>query len=233
MKKISFITLKKRTIIIALLIIILLTCAIFVPKEISTSSPKKAITIALDAGHGGRDGGCVGKETGVMEKDLALSITKKLQKQLSAYGFNVVLTRKDDRGLYSDGKNKKQQDMLARKKIVEQSGSDCLISIHLNSFTSTQAIGSQAFFFEEEGSGKKLSDSLQDCLKTVLPNAKPESCKGDYYILKCCDVPSALVECGYLSNAQEEALLITDKYQEKVAYAIFCGIVKFFNYSYC
>lgn len=232
MKKFKFITITKKQIIIFICVILSLSAVVAFPQITSNASPKTRWTIAIDAGHGGRDGGCVGTKTKVKESDLALSITKKLQKQLLAFGFNVVLTRKDSNGLYGDGNNKKQQDMEARKKIINKSGADCLVSIHLNSFSSGEAKGAQAFYFKD-GLGKNLATTMQDCLTTVLPNAKPSASEGDYYILNCCEIPSVLVECGYLSNEEEEALLITSEYQERVAYSIFCGIVKFFNYSYC
>lgn len=229
-----FLVFSRKKLIIFLLVFIFFTGIIFAGIKISmaNSSPKGKITICLDAGHGGRDGGCVGTFSGVKESDLALSITKKLASYLEKNNFNVVLTRKDDGGLYGDGENKKKQDMEQRKKIINECGADCVVSIHLNSFNDSSVCGAQVFYDETDENSKSFASDVQKVLAGVLDNSDKEVKTGDFYLLKCRDVPSILVECGYLSNPKEEALLITDTYQEKVAYGLYCGILRFFNYSY-
>ena len=196
----------------------------------ANTTPKFDYTIVIDAGHGGRDAGCSGVNTDVKESDLNLAISKKLQKYLVDFGFNVVMTRETQNGLYSDNvSNFKKDDMAKREKIINSCNADMLISIHLNSYSSAEERGAQAFFEESNENSIKLSNSIQTQLINNLPSARKSANSGDYYILKTSEIPCSLVECGFLSNPEEEELLITDNYQSKVAYAIFCGIIDYIN----
>lgn len=196
----------------------------------ANSTPTFNYTIVLDAGHGGRDAGCSGINTDVKESDLNLAICKKLQKYLCDFGFNVIMTRETQDGLYSENvSNYKKDDMLKRKKIINNSNADMLISIHLNSYPTISECGAQAFFEESNETSKLLSDSIQTQLINGLPNARKSPNKGNYYILQTKNIPCSLVECGFLSNPEEEALLITEKYQQQIAYSIFCGVIDYIN----
>ena len=219
------------TIIIVFVLTSLLSLEFF--KSIKANSqPKFHYTIVVDAGHGGRDAGCSGTNTGVKESDLNLSISKKLQKYLSDFGFNVVMTRSNQDGLYNNNvTNFKKDDMEKRENIIKNSNADMLISIHLNAFSSDEEYGAQAFFEESNQESISLSNSIQNQLIKNLENGRKSSNKGDYYILKSVQIPCSLVECGFLSNPKEEELLITDSYQQRVAYAIFCGIIEYLNFS--
>lgn len=191
---------------------------------------KLGLTIVLDAGHGGRDDGCQGINTGVKEAELNLIITKKLEKLLINFGFKVVLTRKDKRGLYNQNvSNYKKSDMEKRAEIISKANPNLVVSIHLNSYPSNHISGAQAFYDKESNTGKGFADSIQEELKKNFTNAKSESNFGDYYILKCITAPTVIVECGYLSNPEEELLLQEDAYQNKLAYSIACGIINYFN----
>ena len=121
--------------------------------------------------------------------------------------------------------------MAERKKITNESDGDILISIHQNSFTSGKASGARVFYYKASDEGKKLAEYVQQSLIDTLDKnnnrlAKPNS---DYYVLRTTQIPAAIVECGFLSNADEEAKLNTDDYQQQTAWAIYKGIVSYFN----
>ena len=229
-----FITLKPKVFISFLMILALSFTITFCLFRASTThaEPKFNYTIVVDAGHGGRDAGASGINTGVKESDLSLSISKKLQKYLVDFGFNVVMTRTTQDGLYSEkAKNFKKDDMEKREKIINKSNTDMVISIHLNAFDTISEHGAQAFFEDTNEESVNLSNSIQNQLINNLNNARKTPNKGDYYILKTRHIPCSLIECGFLSNPEEEALLTTQEYQQKVAYAIFCGIIEYYNNS--
>ncbi len=191
--------------------------------------PKPNYTIVIDSGHGGRDNGCSGAN-GSIESDINLKISKKLQEYLETLGINVVMTRLDGNGLYSaNATNFKESDMEKRLEIISDANPDMVISIHQNSFTNSSQIGAQAFYQENDEQSMEFAYAVQSQLLSQLPNARKEANTGDYYILKECGLPSVLVECGYLTNAEEEKLLMSEEYQSKVSYAIMCGVVKYFD----
>ena len=226
-----FFTVKKSTLVIVFLCVLLslfVTTVCLTARE--TSSPKAHYTVVIDAGHGGIDGGCVGKETGVFESDLNLTYAKILQECLNNMGISTLLTRTDSNGLYEDGvSNRKKSDMKKRKEIIEDASPVLVVSIHMNSYTLSSSRGAQAFYKKGNEEGEKLCSDIQDELHSQLDFANPQEKVGDYYIVNCTDIPSVLVECGFLSNIEEEALLVSRDYQEKVCYAITCGIVKYLN----
>lgn len=228
-----FLTIKPKPIITFLLIVIFSFSVSFCLFTITQTSAESrfSYSIVLDAGHGGRDAGCSGINTGVSESEIALSITKKLESYLKNFGFNVVLTRNNSDGLYNqNATNFKKSDMENRKKIIDNAKADMVISLHLNSYPEITQKGAQAFYQKGNEKGKNLANSIVTQLQNILNSPRDEALSGDYYILKCDgDIPSSIVECGFLSNPEEEALLITDDYQNDVSYAIFCGIVKYFG----
>lgn len=187
-------------------------------------------TIVIDAGHGGRDGGSVGVVTGVKESDLNLQVSKKLKSYLQKYGFNVVLTRQNEHGLYKTfSRDYKLEDMNVRKDIILKNKANIVISIHMNSYSSPELRGIQAFYNAGDEVGKQLATVLQNSFYENLEHAKSHPNKGDYFILNATTNPSVLIECGYLTNKDEELLLQTDEYQEKLAYQIFYGVLKYFQ----
>lgn len=191
--------------------------------------PKTTYTIVIDAGHGGRDDGCSGV-TGVKESDINLAISKTLKTYLETLGIRVVMTRSDGNGLYkSNATNYKQSDMEKRIEIINNAKPDMVISIHQNSFSDKTQMGAQAFYQEGDDRSKGFAESIQNQLLAHLPNARLEANKGDYYLLKESNLPAVIVECGYLTNEQEEQLLNTPDYQKQVAYTIMCGVVKYFD----
>lgn len=193
------------------------------------SVPKTTYTIVIDAGHGGRDEGCSG-DAGTKESEINLKIAKTLEKYLNTLGIKVVMTRLDGNGLYeADADNFKLSDMSKRIEIIEEAKADMVISIHQNSYVDKSLKGAQAFYQEDDEFSKGFAESVQSQLIAQLPNARSEAIDGDYYLLKESGLPAVIVECGYLTNAEEEALLNTEDYQNKVAYAVMCGVVKYFN----
>ena len=227
----KFLTIKKHTMCVILVGIILICSVVGVCYVVkATTSPKALYTIVIDAGHGGRDGGAVGKLTGVTESQLNLDFSLKLKDICEDYGFNVVLTRKDMNGLYSAfATNKKKSEMLKRKEIIESSNADLVVSIHMNSTSVSSARGAQVFYAENSLQGEELASSVQDALHDEIAYAKALAKVGDFYVLNCTEKPSILVECGFLSNAEEEKLLMESEYQNKFCYTLFYGILTYFD----
>ena len=187
-------------------------------------------TVILDAGHGGVDPGSVGRKSKITESELNLKISLKLSEYLKAGGFNVALTRTNADGLYGIySKDYKKRDMQARKEKIIASNADLVISIHMNSFTNSAYRGAQVFYNSNNSESENVASSVQQVFASTLPESDKGISIGDYYILKCTNIPTILCECGYLSNPEDEALLIDDNYQDKLAYAIYKGVVIYLN----
>lgn len=201
-------------------------------KKIGMFNKKKLILI--DPGHGGIDGGAVSK-SGTIEKDINLKISLKLKDYLEKSGFNVMLTRESDTGLYSDEgriRDKKNEDLSNRCKMKKEAQCDAFISIHLNMFPQSQYYGAQVWY-SKEGESAQLAHIIQQNLIRDINdgNKRIEKCaKGAYKILRCNDdVPSVLVECGFLSNPEEEIKLKDEAYQDKIAKSLANSIEEFFK----
>lgn len=208
-------------------------CIYSAAKTEFVSVPRRDVTVVVDAGHGGVDGGSVGKFTGVIESNLNLIYAKNLREKLTAYGFRVVMTRSDGNGLYDPlAKNLKKSDMKKRKEIIESSNADLVLSVHMNSYPRESSHGSQVFFAKGNESGEKLACSVQQELKSLLNNTNKTAKVGDFFIVNCTSLPACLIECGFLSNREEESLLQTKDYQDKFCYAVTCGVIAFFGVSF-
>ncbi len=229
-----FVINKRNFIIISVLVLTIITfvfCSAALKNGSALSLTEPKIKVVLDAGHGGVDGGVSGVKTGVKESELNLIIVKKIQKYLVDSGFDVVLTRSTDAGLYGIAtKNLKKKDMLKRKEIIEKAEPSLVVSIHLNKYALSSRRGAQVFYKEGCERGKILAQSVQQALNELPESTRDFSAlKGDYYILNCTNYPSIIAECGFLSNPEEEALLITSEYQDAVSYTIFKGIVTYLS----
>lgn len=189
-----------------------------------TAAQAQRLTVVLDAGHGGVDGGVVGA-SGKKESDVNLEITYLLQNRFEEAGFRVVLTRKTEAGLYGAATpGYKRRDMEKRKEVICASDPALVISVHQNFFSLRSRRGAQVFFKESDPRSVALAGSIQSALNHMPECVKQTSAlKGDYYILNCSDYPSVIVECGFLSNAEDEALLLDAVYQRKLAEAIVAG----------
>ena len=193
-------------------------------------------TIIVDAGHGGIDPGAMTDDQSIKEKDVNLKITIKLKELLEASGAMVILTRNDDTSLYleEEGKTIRQkynENLKNRKKIIQESSADMFISIHLNKFEQSKYYGAQTFYSYGKEDDKKLATSIQSELKRVVDTTNNREIKprNDIYLLKENEVPSALIECGFLSNDKEAKLLNNEEYQSEIAWAIYVGIQKYFS----
>lgn len=194
----------------------------------------KKIKVLIDPGHGGIDQGASGS-LGIGEAPLTLAISKKLMQFLEGSGFDVEMTRYEDEGLYSlkskTIREKKNEDLANRVKMINETEADLTVSIHLNAFPQRQYYGAHVFYQNNSMTGKIAAEILQDSLKNILDkdNKRVPQVKKDIKIMDDTEVPVILIECGFLSNAAEEKKLMSDNYQEKVAWAIYAGLLKYFN----
>ena len=191
----------------------------------------KKICIVLDAGHGGIDGGSEGATTGVKESYLNLLIVKELEKLFLSGGFKVVLTRDGDYGLYGDeSPGFKLRDLEKRVQITNQANAELFISIHINKFTSPSRKGVQVFYKKGCEQSKKLAEAIQ--LETNLLKEQERmynALSGDYYVLNGINTSGVIVECGFLSNQQDEQLLQTDEYRKSLAKRVYSGVFRYFT----
>lgn len=223
------IKISEKKLIIIFIIAILMLISTEIKKyeqDMTVMMPVNKKIVVLDAGHGGFDPGKVGIN-GEDEKDINLKIVDKLQNFLEQGGATVYLTRATDEALAND----KNGDMKERKVIANESDADLLISIHQNAYTSTSAKGSQVFYYKNSYEGEKIAIAIKNSLKENVDsnNNREEKANDDYYILRTTEIPAVLVECGFLSNPEEEALLNDDLYQEKLAWGIYLGVMDYFD----
>lgn len=190
--------------------------------------------ILIDPGHGGIDGGAVSK-SGIQEKDINLKISLKLREKLINSGYKVVMTREEDKGLYeNDGRirKKKIEDLNNRCRIKENSKCDMFISIHLNAFPESKYYGAQVWYSRNKDS-QKLANLVQGNLKEHLDssnNRREKPALDSYKVLRSNDdMPSVLIECGFLSNIVEEEKLKNDEYQSKIAESIANSIKSYYK----
>ncbi|MGC6176584.1 N-acetylmuramoyl-L-alanine amidase [Lacrimispora sp. 38-1] len=192
---------------------------------------KKRPVVVIDAGHGGNDPGKIGID-GSLEKDINLQIAMKLKKYLEASDVDVVLTRDNDNGLYSVKDNrKKMADMTKRCEIINKTKPALTVSIHQNSYHQEEISGGQVFYYKKSEKGKKLAEIIQDRFDFLLgeKNTRLAKPNDNYYLLLHVRTPIVIVECGFLTNKKESALLNTEDYQDRVAWTIHMGIMRYLN----
>lgn len=188
------------------------------------------IVIVLDAGHGGKDAGASCVEGN--EAEVNLAIVKKLEKNLSQYGAEVVLTRDGDYDLASeDAHHRKQEDLTKRVQKITETDADLFFSIHLNSFPSTEVRGIQLFYQKANPASQNLCDLMHIHLSELSEHMMKDK-PGDYYVLNESKVPSLLIECGFLSNAQDRTLLFQEDYQQKLAEQMTKAMLDYFSFYY-
>jgi len=192
-------------------------------------------TVIIDAGHGGEDPGVVSSYSGIKEKDLNLEIATMTKKLLEKEGFKVIMTRTEDKLEYQPGTTsitqKRKQDLQRRKKIMDESGADIVVSIHMNGFKETQYYGAQTFYPPNSLESQRLATTIQKALKEIADpenERQPQLKKEPIIILRDIKTPTVIVECGFLSNTAEEKKLQTKEYKEKLALAIKEGIKSYF-----
>lgn len=177
------------------------------------------LTVAVDAGHGGFDGGAVGV-TGVVEAGLNLAVAQEVERLFCERGFSVRMTRTDDEALGAT----KREDMAARRAILSDAGVDLVVSIHMNKFSDPAVRGAMAYYMQGSAEGEALAQHVIDAVTEATGQKKRGANPGDYFVVRECSAPAVLVECGFLSNAEEETLLADPAYQKRLAAAIVQGV---------
>ncbi len=204
------------------------------PQKIQTQEPTLNLpTVIIDAGHGGEDGGAIGKN-GAYEKDINLEIAKKLKSRLDSLNIPCVLTRSTDILLYDrntdyQGK-KKKLDLLARKEFAEKYDNAIFISIHQNSYPKEQYSGFQAYYSSNADTSRTLATTIEKSVRNSLQpsnNRASKQADSSIYLLDKLQCPAVLLECGFLSNATECNLLCAEQYQNNLCNAIVEGIIEF------
>ncbi|CAM4518282.1 N-acetylmuramoyl-L-alanine amidase [Paenibacillus endophyticus] len=197
--------------------------------------PLSGKTIAIDAGHGGVDGGAVSKQ-GVIEKDLNLAIALYLRDYLQQAGAMVVMTREGDYDLATGDaraySKRKTEDLKKRVALIKGSNPAAVISIHMNSIPSTKWSGAQTFFHPaNHPDNRVLATFIQDEIKRNLENTtRVAATVKDVYVLKAIEnIPTALVEVGFLSNPGESQRLADTEYQRQVAASIYEGVLRYMS----
>ena len=219
----------KMAVAIGLMILIFL---VFVPliqasrRRHQIPEPHQQITIILDAGHGGKDGGASSRD-GLVERDLVLEVTRMVEEHLRLQGFNVILTREGDEDLASPhARNRKREDLSRRVEILNTTEDAIAISIHANAITNSRWSGAQTFYDPSSLENRELATALMMGLRANLDGLdRIERPISNLYILRHSTIPTALVEIGFLSNPEEARLLADEDYQRLIAYAIFEGIL--------
>ncbi len=190
------------------------------------------LRVVVDAGHGGVDGGVVGRTTGVKESDLNLAIAMEVKRALEDDGFAVTMTRKTAAGLYdTTAKGFKKRDMQKRKEIIQKAAPALVISVHQNFYPSQKTRGGQVFYSAQGEGNRRFASAVQDEINRLYEGAGVRPRKqtaAEYFMLNCYDCPSVIVECGFLSNAEDERLLTQAAWQKKLAKAITAGAIAYF-----
>jgi len=186
----------------------------------------------LDAGHGGIDGGMVGVVTGTRESNINLSLAYIIKEYLEKAGIKVVMTRTDENGLYgTTAPGHKRRDMLERKKIILDTAPDIVISIHMNRSPVSSRRGAQIYIDTGDKVSPALATLMQNKLNTLLNQPSHgrsyEVQNGDFYILNCNPYPSVIIECGFLSNAEDDRLFGDGEYRRTVGRTIYLGAVEY------
>lgn len=206
----------------------------------AASADDGSTVIVIDPGHGGMDGGASSPD-GIQEKDINLAIAKVLAEEAENCGAEVIMTRDSDVGLYTDDgrtiRQKKREDLLARKKIIEESNAALAISIHLNSFPQDASVyGAQVFYPKSsktrtdvqggEQSSRSFAESVQKSLEINIDDGRTREAMGknDILLFENTEAKIILVECGFLSNQKECGLLQTPEYQRQLSNAVWKGI---------
>lgn len=186
--------------------------------------------IVIDAGHGNPDGGAVSK-SGVAEAGLNLDIALKLKKELEDLGYTVIMTREDENNIADADKQSpiramKVSDINNRIKIVNESNADMLISIHMNNFESSKYYGWQTFYKKNSEASSQLAKCIQAGISSQIERENDREALpiSDIKLIDKSQIPAVIVECGFLSNAEDLRLLLTDEYKLQIVNGIVLGI---------
>lgn len=193
--------------------------------------------VVIDPGHGIPDGGAVG-ESGVLESEINLMVAETVRNELQKAGVGVIMTRSDENAIYPDEnatvREKKRADLRERVRIINESGADLAVSIHMNYFGIEKYSGPQLFCRDKNEMSKKAAIHIKNSIIENIGehcNREIKEVTGGIYVLEHSDVPIVLAECGFLSNKEEEKLLINPDYCEKMGTAIAKGIILYLTES--
>lgn len=191
---------------------------------------KREHTIVIDAGHGGEDGGAI-SVSGMPESQYNLQIAWKLHDLLHLMGYRTEMIRTTDTAVHIQGDTiaaRKVSDLRQRVKMVNETENALLVSIHQNTFTDSRYSGAQVFY-SEKGEGKALAETMQEAFCTALNHGSRRCAKkaDGVYLMKNIDCTGVLVECGFLSNPEEEAALRSSEYQQKICCVIASALSRF------
>ena len=195
------------------------------------SPPLSGKTIVIDPGHGGPDGGAVGSDE-TEEKDISLAVSKMLQSYLQQNGALVYLTREEDTDLADESTKglarRKAEDIRNRLEFIHEKEPDFFLTVHLNAVPSSRWKGAQTFYYPSFDENGHLAKMIQEEIIRNLENTNrsPLVING-VYLLKHAKAPGALVEIGFLSNPEEQALLTQEDYQRKMAVSIYEGVLRY------
>lgn len=215
-------------------VLLMISAALNIKVSVSSESVKSMPTIVIDAGHGGEDGGAV-SESGVLEKDINLSIANDTSALFYLLGFDVTQTRKTDIALDNGEdtiRKRKVSDMKKRLEIFNSSKENTIISIHQNKFSESKYHGTQIFYSPNNPKSKQLADSIKYSVKSLLQPDNERECKkadSGIYLLKNTNNPAVIVECGFISNGEECKNLLDSQYQKQMAYSITAGFLSYYN----
>lgn len=202
------------------------TNVIVTENEQKTPGRLAGVTVCIDPGHGGYDGGAVGRESGEMEKNINLKFAEALESALKNEGAEVVLTRTRDIALAEPGSERKRRDLKARVEAAQ--GADIFLSLHMNEYPDRTQSGPQVFYTAGDAQSRLLAGAIQQSMNASLAPARPRSANtGDYYVLREQTLPAVLIECGFLSNAEEEKRLLSPEYQQLCAQSILAGVIDY------
>lgn len=232
----------KRTVIVAAAVAVFLLAAFvfaFSAADAGTSAYTSTGRISvkpviiIDAGHGGIDGGAVGV-SGTVEKNVNLQIAIKLRNKLTVLGFKVVMTRETDISIHDPDaatvRQKKASDLKNRLKLTELYPNSILISIHQNTINVPSVRGAEVFYSPNNESSRVLASYIQDALNAQMRAGKPRTITeagSNLYLFYNATNTAVLVECGFLSNSDEEALLCSDEYQDMLALTISTALLTY------
>ncbi|MDR1205857.1 MAG: N-acetylmuramoyl-L-alanine amidase [Peptococcaceae bacterium] len=188
--------------------------------------------VVVDPGHGGEDPGKV-SDSGIYEKDINLQVAKKLRSLLIQGGASVIMTREEDVALGADQdtlRERKRTDLMKRAELAVESGADIYVSLHCNAFPKSRFSGAQVFYAPQAAGALALAQAVQAELSNVLNNTERQPSEDiTSFVLKQAKIPTVNVEMGFLSNPLEEQLLTQEEYQEKIAWAVYSGIVRYYS----
>lgn len=215
-------------------VFLMISAALNIKVSVSSESVKTMPTIVIDAGHGGEDGGAV-SDSGVLEKDINLSIANDTSALFYMLGFDVTQTRTTDIALDNGEdtiRKRKVSDMKKRLKIFNSSEENTVISIHQNKFSESKYHGTQIFYSPNNPKSKLLADSIKYSVKGLLQPDNERECKkadSGIYLLKNTNNPAVIVECGFISNGEECKNLLDSQYQKQMAYSITAGFLSYYK----